>query len=89
MLTPAEIHQQHKQKADHAREAFHEVLGPKPKRKMTVGKHEAQNYVNLKNVIAEADEKCPKAADTIRWILWHDVLEADRMAFLTEHFEEK
>lgn len=52
------------------------VLSEAVGRKMTVGKHEAHNLVHLKRVLAEADEVCPWAADTIRWLLWHEILDA-------------
>lgn len=89
MLTPAEVHQQHVDRVKYAREAFSKVLGENPERKTIVGKYEAHNYVHLKAVLEEADELCPKAADTIRWFLWWAVLDAQRMSFLTEHFKNE
>lgn len=84
MLTVEQIHDQHMQQVESARKAFREVLGDKPAIKPTVGKHEAHNYVRLKQVLAEAWEKCPDAASVICWFLWWDVLEAQRLAMLSD-----
>lgn len=62
-----------------ARETYKEVVGSDVGRTMTVSKHVATNHVHLRNVIAEADEQCPRAADTIRWMLWHNVLRVNRI----------
>ena len=59
-----------------SREQYNHLLAKFPKRKSTVGKHEARNYAHLENVLKEADKTCPKAADTIRWLLWHEILDA-------------
>lgn len=53
-------------------------------RKPTVGKHEAGNHVHLRNVLAEADEACPRAADTIRWLIWHKVVDAQWAMHMVE-----
>ena len=69
-----------------ARETYKEVVGSDVGRTMTVSKHVASNHVHLRNVIAEADEQCPRAADTIRWMLWHNVLRVNRIAnMVTDH----
>ena len=67
-----------------SRERYNLLLVNFPKRKSTVGKHEAQNYVHLENVLKEADKSCPKAADTIRWLLWHDILDAQWYMHMAE-----
>ncbi len=61
---------------ENARELCKVVLADKPNRAVTVGKHTARNHVHITSVLAEADEKCPRAADTIRWLIWHEVLDA-------------
>lgn len=66
------------------REGLQAVLDAKPDHSPSVGKHEAQNWVHLKEVIALADQECPPAADTIRWLLWHEVLDAQRLSSLAE-----
>lgn len=66
------------------RERYNRILAEFPDRKSTVGKHEAQNYIHLANVLEEADKSCPKAADTIRWILWHKVLDAQWYMHMAE-----
>lgn len=80
VLPPEEMHKQHRMMVDSAKKAFEEVVGDQSGRKMTVGKHEACNHVHLRSVLEEADEKCPRASDTIRWLLWHNVLHAQRMS---------
>ena len=80
MLSSDEMQKQHRMAVEAARDRFKTVVGDHAGQAVTVGKHEAMNYVHLKTVIAEADELCPRAADTLRWFLWHDVLEAQRMA---------
>jgi hypothetical protein len=59
-----------------AHENYNRILAIIPDHKPTVGKHEAITHAHLANVLAEADKSCPKAADTIRWILWHNILNA-------------
>lgn len=59
-----------------SRERYNRLLANFPDRKSTVGKHEARNYIHLEKVLEEADKTCPKAADTIRWLLWHEILDA-------------
>jgi hypothetical protein len=79
-----DAHKEHKETAAHLRERMAFVLGDMSQQKMTVGKHEAMNWVSLKSVYEEALEKCPRAAHTIAWMLWHDIIHADRFAALTE-----
>ena len=67
-----------------SRERYNRLLANVPKRKSTVGKHEARNYIHLENVLEEADKACPKAADTIRWLLWHDILDAQWYMHMAE-----
>lgn len=69
------------------RERLNEVLGSQPDRPTTVGKHEAKSWVHLRAVIAEADDACPRAADTIRWLLWHDLLSQQRIRLMSEDIE--
>lgn len=83
-MTAWNAHKEHKDRAASCRERFTFVLGDTSGEKMTVGKHEALNWTSLKSVYEEAREKCPRAAHTIAWMLWHDILEADRFAALTE-----
>lgn len=68
----------------HSRERYNHILSKFPDRKPTVGKHEAQNFVHLEAVLAEADKTCPRAADTIRWLLWHDILDAQWYMHMAE-----
>ena len=49
-----------------------------------VGKHEAVNYKRLEGVVAEALTHCPKAAETIYWLLWHKQLAAQRIKLLAD-----
>ena len=66
------------------REGNNSVIRADVGRKVTVGKHEAHNYAHLKAVIAEADEACPRAADTIRWLLWHEIVDAQWYLHMAE-----
>ncbi|MEO1108299.1 MAG: hypothetical protein AAFX90_10285 [Pseudomonadota bacterium] len=77
MYSVQEMIDQHKQREDGARETL--IAIGKSDRPMTVGKHEAKNHNHLKSVLAEADEVCPRAADTIRWLFWHECLDAQLM----------
>lgn len=81
---PWDAHKEHKEEAANCRERLAFVCGDMSGEKMTVGKHEAMNWVSLKSVYEEAREKCPRAAHTIAWMLWHSILKADRFAHLTE-----
>ncbi|MEO0782530.1 MAG: hypothetical protein AAFZ46_12280 [Pseudomonadota bacterium] len=63
------------------------VINIKPDRPATVGKHEARNYVHLSAVLKEADEACPRAADTIRWLLWHEIVDAQWAMYMVEMIE--
>jgi hypothetical protein len=71
------------------RERHNAIIGIKPDRKATVGKHEARNYVHLADVLKEADATCPRAADTIRWLLWHEILDAQWAMHMAEMIEPK
>lgn len=82
-ITEAQMLDQHKMQEENARARL-SAIG-RPDRPMTVGKHEASNHVHLQRVLAEADEACPRAADTIRWLLWHDVLDAQMMRSMARH----
>lgn len=85
-ITVPQMIDQHKMREDNARARL--VAIGRPDRPMTVGKHEASNHVHLQRVLAEADETCPHAADTIRWLLWHDVLDAQMMHSMAKHAYE-
>jgi len=60
----------------HYRDGYGTLLAGFPERKCTVGKHEAKNWIHLERVLSGADNDCPRAADTIRWLLLHNVLDA-------------
>ena len=69
--------------AGYEAETFYAVVGTYVGRKMTVGRDEAHNHVHLRGVIAEADKLCPRAADTIRRLLWrsaHNARQAELIA---------
>lgn len=66
------------------RERYNQILREFPDRKPVVGKHEALVVTHLKSVLKSADEDCPKAADTIRWLLWHDILTAQWYLHMAE-----
>ena len=69
------------------RERHNAINATRPKRPATVGKHEARNYVHLADVLAEADKQCPRAADTIRWLLWHEIVDAQWSMHMVEMIE--
>ncbi|MCC4298404.1 hypothetical protein [Aurantimonas coralicida] len=69
---------------EHDRSGFAAVV-PKGTRTPSVGKHEACNYVHLRAVIEEAREACPRAADTIIWLLWHRSLRSTRNLTVGKH----
>ncbi|NDV51525.1 hypothetical protein [Salipiger sp. PrR003] len=82
-------HAEHKDTAKRYRERLEFVLdGKMTKEKVTVRKHEAVHPITLKSVYEEALEKCPRAADTILWLLWHAILDENRYAMLTAPDEE-
>lgn len=73
------ILEQHQKLVETARRRLDLILNEVPGNEMTVDKHEAETLEHLKQILTEADETCPRAADTIRWLIWHNVLEANRM----------
>lgn len=75
-MTPAEALKSFRDVEQSTRETYNSIIGIKPDRKAIVGKHEARNHVHLAAVLKEADKVCPRAADTIRWLLWHEILDA-------------
>lgn len=82
---PWDAHKEHKEEAASARERLAFVLdGQTVTASGSVGKHRARNWQHLKEVYAEARESCPRAADTIAWLLWWDIGDADRLAALTD-----
>ena len=86
-MTPAEAIKSFRAVEQNTRERHNAIIGTKPDRKVTVGKHEARNYVHLEAVLKEADETCPRAADTIRWLLWHEILDAQWAMHMVEMIE--
>jgi hypothetical protein len=66
------------------RDGLTQVLAERPDGPAMVGKHEAKNWAHLRAVIAEAQDACPRAAETIRWLLWHGVLDAQRVMLMAE-----
>jgi len=70
--------------AAHARKAMSHVLGDVSGIRPTVGKHEAVNHEHLRLVYEEARQSNPRFADTLAWRLWWDVVDADRLALLSE-----
>lgn len=80
---------EHKETANEYRDRLNFVLGEYIEDfETSVGKHEARNWASLKDVYEEARKKCPRAADTIAWLLWWDIVNADRFALLTEQNAE-
>lgn len=75
-MKPSEALDAFRNAEQNARDRYNPILANFPDRKPVVGKHEARNHVHLEETLAEADEKCPRAADTIRWLLWHDIVDA-------------
>ena len=88
-MTPAEALKSFRDVERNTRERHNAVIGIKPDRKATVGKHEARNYVHLEQVLKEADAACPRAADTIRWLLWHEILDAQWAMHMVEMIESE
>ena len=82
-----EVIKEFRQVEEDTRNRHNVITGIKPNRPATVGKHEARNHVHLECVIAEADEHCPRAADTIRWLLWHEILDAQWAMHMVEMIE--
>ena len=70
---------QHQKEVDRAQERLDWILKEAPKNEMTVGQREARNLDHLKQVLTEADETSPRAADTIRWLIRLSVMDAQRM----------
>ena len=71
-----------------ARDGLKEVIDARPEGAAVVGKYEATNYGHLRSVIAEADEACPRAAETLRWLLWHNVMDITRIVQVADDLEE-
>ena len=65
-----------RQREQSTRERGNVVIRNAAKTTSSVGKHEARNYAHLLSVLEEADAACPRAADTIRWLIWHEILDA-------------
>lgn len=72
-----------------ARNRGNAVIRDAAKKTSTVGKHEARNYAHLRAVLEEADKSCPRAADTIRWLIWHEILDAQWAMHMVEMIEPK
>lgn len=73
-----------KESEDHARRGLERIHSNLPDRPPLVGKHQAKNWNHLQEVLAEAETACPRAADTIYWLLWHDVLRCQRVRLMAE-----
>lgn len=71
------------------REGLEAVLGSNPERAPTVRKYEAKHWAHLKEVVAIADDECPRAADTIRWLLWWTVSHSQRMVLMADDIKEE
>lgn len=87
-MNKVELVSSFKERATDSGNRYNHLLSKFPKRKSTVGKHEAQNYIHLEKVLEEADQSCPKAADTIRWLLWHDILDAQWYMHMAEMLKD-
>jgi hypothetical protein len=72
-----------------ARGDLAKALADRPAGPTAVGKHEAKNWTHLRTVISEAQDACPRAAETIRWLLWHSVLDAQRIMMIAEDIEQE
>lgn len=88
-MTPSEAIKSFRGVEKNTRDRNNAIIGIKPDRKVTVGKHEARNYAHLSAVLKEADDACPRAADTIRWLLWHEILDAQWAMHMVEMIESK
>lgn len=86
-MTLDEFRDMLRREVDGDRESLREVLAERPEGPVVVGKHEAKNWTHLRGVIAEAQETCPRAAETIRWLLWHGVLDAQRVMMLADEIK--
>lgn len=74
---------------DTARHHLDLIMKNKPDRPMTVGKHEAFNHKHIQDLITKADEVLPEASDTIRWLVWHKVLDFQTLTTLFKMFEKE
>lgn len=73
-----------KSSAEFARKAYAHVCGGIKGRTASVGKHEAKNHEHLRRIYEEAKDAFPRFADTLAWLLWHEILRFDRLAMLVE-----
>lgn len=80
-----DAHAEFKAAEDHARKALRYVCGDLSGQHMSVRKHEARNHEHLRRIYAEARDIAPRFADTLAWLLWHDILDAQRLAMLSEN----
>lgn len=85
VMTPAEQMLDFLQKEYELDRRGFDAVVPKGTKTPHVGKHEACNYAHLRAVIEEARETCPRAADTIVWLLWHRSLRSVRNLNVGEH----
>lgn len=88
-MTVAELVKSFTERESRTRLGNNSVISEAFGRSTTVGKHEAHNFVHLKRVLAEADEACPRAADTIRWLLWHEIVDAQWYMHMAEMLERE
>ena len=79
-----DAHKEFTERAAQARKALWHVCGDVSGTPATVGKHEAKNHEHLRQVYAEAKESFPRFADTLAWLLWHDIVDADRLEWLSK-----
>ena len=79
-----DAHKEFTERAAQARKAIWHVCGDVSGTPATVGKHEAKNHEHLRQVYAEAKESFPRFADTLAWLLWHDIVDADRLEWLSK-----
>lgn len=75
-----------KERAEFARKAYQHVCGDIAGRVPTVGKHQAVNHEHLRRIYVEAKDAFPQFADTLAWMLWHEIVSFDRLVILVEDF---
>ncbi|CAM3780968.1 hypothetical protein [Litorimonas haliclonae] len=86
-LSPTEMHEQIQRRLESAQEGLSRIMPKAKERKLTVGKYEASNWTHLEQVLSDADESCPRAADTIRWLIWWKALDLQTLAYLLSDVE--
>ena len=89
MLTVVQLIDHFKSREKDTREGNNLVISSAVGKPTTVGKHEARNRKHLASVLAEADQSCPRAADTIRWLLWHEIIDAQWYMHMAEMLKDE